>query len=97
MGVIERISEAIAAGDGSLSGAGLEARARRMLESESPWRIEQSLVPVIDRVLGLGILQPLLSDSLVTDILVNGPDQVWIDRGDGLTITDLRFESVEEI
>ena len=37
-----------------------------------------------DDMAGLGPLQPLLRDPAVTDILVNGPDQVWIDRGHGL-------------
>jgi pilus assembly protein CpaF len=40
---------------------------------------------VADRVLGLGPLQPLLEDSGVTDILVNGPDEIWVDRGGELT------------
>jgi pilus assembly protein CpaF len=33
---------------------------------------------------GAGPLQPLLAMPDVTDVLVNGPGQVWIDRGDGL-------------
>lgn len=35
-------------------------------------------------VAGAGVLQPLLEDPQVTDVLVNGPDQVWLDRGHGL-------------
>ena len=34
-------------------------------------------------VLGAGPLEPLLALPGVTDVLVNGPDQVWVDRGDG--------------
>src|SRR5450830_774806 len=33
---------------------------------------------------GLGPLQPLVRDPLVTDIFVNGPESVWLDRGRGL-------------
>jgi pilus assembly protein CpaF len=33
---------------------------------------------------GLGQLQPLLADPSVTDVLVNGSDGVWVDRGRGL-------------
>ncbi|QBI51984.1 TadA family conjugal transfer-associated ATPase [Streptomonospora litoralis] len=33
---------------------------------------------------GAGPLDPLLSDPRITDILVNGPDRVWIDDGAGL-------------
>ncbi|MBM7849544.1 TadA family conjugal transfer-associated ATPase [Arthrobacter roseus] len=40
---------------------------------------------------GLGPLQELASSPGVTDILVNGPDQVWVDSGLGLELTDTRF------
>src|SRR5690606_8508710 len=33
---------------------------------------------------GAGPLQPLLDDPRVTDVLVNGPAEVWVDRGGGL-------------
>ncbi len=33
---------------------------------------------------GFGPLEPLLDDDAVTDVLVNGPSDVWVDRGDGL-------------
>jgi pilus assembly protein CpaF len=35
-------------------------------------------------VLGAGPLEPLLTDPSVTDVLVNGVDSVWVDRGNGL-------------
>ncbi|WP_037558598.1 TadA family conjugal transfer-associated ATPase [Spirillospora albida] len=40
---------------------------------------------------GAGPLEPLMRSPDVTDILVNGPDEVWIDAGAGLTRTPLRF------
>lgn len=46
---------------------------------------------------GAGRLEPLLETPGVTDVLVNGPDQVMIDRGNGLELTDLRFGSDEEV
>jgi pilus assembly protein CpaF len=42
-------------------------------------------------VLGAGPLEPLLRAEGVTDVLVNGPDQVYVDRGDGLELTAVRF------
>ncbi len=42
-------------------------------------------------VVGAGPLEPLLRQPGVTDVLVNGPDEVYVDRGDGLERTDLRF------
>jgi pilus assembly protein CpaF len=40
---------------------------------------------------GAGPLAPLLADPLVTDVLVNGPGQVWVDRGSGLEPVPVRF------
>ncbi len=42
-------------------------------------------------VLGSGPLEPLLRQPGVTDVLVNGADQVWVDDGDGLRLTQVRF------
>jgi pilus assembly protein CpaF len=42
-------------------------------------------------VVGAGPLEPLLHLAGVTDVLVNGADQVWIDRGEGLELTDVRL------
>ncbi len=42
-------------------------------------------------VLGAGPLEPLLRLSGVTDVLVNGADAVYIDRGAGLELTSTRF------
>ncbi|MFD6450963.1 TadA family conjugal transfer-associated ATPase [Nocardia sp. NPDC060220] len=40
---------------------------------------------------GAGLLEPLLHDPRVADVLVTGPDAVWVDRGRGLELTDVRF------
>jgi pilus assembly protein CpaF len=42
-------------------------------------------------VVGAGPLEPLLRLDGVTDVLVNGADQVWVDRGAGLEPTGVRF------
>lgn len=42
-------------------------------------------------VLGAGPLEPLLRQPEVTDVLVNGPDEVWVDRGRGLERSGVRF------
>jgi pilus assembly protein CpaF len=40
---------------------------------------------------GLGPLQPLVADPEVTDVLVNAPTEVWVDRGRGLERAPTRF------
>lgn len=42
-------------------------------------------------VLGAGPLEPLLRREAVTDVLVNGPEQVFVDAGSGLELTDVVF------
>ncbi len=46
---------------------------------------------------GLGPLQQLARDPAVTDIFVNGPDSVWLDRGHGLERSSVRFESEHQV
>jgi pilus assembly protein CpaF len=46
---------------------------------------------------GAGPLEPLLHEPGVTDVLVNGPNQVFIDRGAGLELTDLRFPCEKDV
>jgi pilus assembly protein CpaF len=40
---------------------------------------------------GAGILEPLLCADGTTDVLVTGPDAVWVDDGNGLRRTDVQF------
>lgn len=48
-------------------------------------------------VLGAGPLDDLLGLPGVTDVLVNGSGETWIDRGDGLELTPLRFAGEEAV
>ena len=46
---------------------------------------------VFDEALRLGPLEDLLADDSVTEIMVNGPHQVYVERGGKLQLTDLQF------
>ncbi|RSS34596.1 CpaF family protein [Streptomyces sp. WAC08241] len=52
---------------------------------------------VVDEALGLGILEPLLEDASVSEIMVNGADQVFVERGGRLEQLPLRFSSNEQL
>ena len=52
---------------------------------------QQLLREVMDEIFGLGPLEELLRDTAVTDILVNGCQQIYIERGGRLTLTPTRF------
>ncbi|MDG4866396.1 ATPase, T2SS/T4P/T4SS family, partial [Streptomyces sp. T-3] len=42
-------------------------------------------------LVGAGPLEPLLADPEVTDVLVQAPERVWVDRGQGLELTSVTF------
>ena len=46
---------------------------------------------LVDDMIGLGPLEPLLADDSVNDIMVNGPNQVYVERGGKLVLTDTIF------
>ena len=48
-------------------------------------------------VVGAGPLEPLLRTAGVTDVLVNGPDRVYLDRGRGLEPTGVRLPDEESV
>jgi pilus assembly protein CpaF len=46
---------------------------------------------LLNDMLGLGPLEPLLQDESITDIMVNGPYQVYVEKGGKLQLTDVKF------
>ncbi|WUW21931.1 CpaF family protein [Streptomyces sp. NBC_01463] len=52
---------------------------------------------VVDESLGLGILEPLLEDASISEIMVNGPEQVFVERRGRLELLPMRFSSNEQL
>jgi pilus assembly protein CpaF len=52
---------------------------------------------LVNDMLGLGPLEPLLHDPAVTDIMVNGPDQIYIERHGKLELTDIAFRDRQHV
>jgi secretion/DNA translocation related ATPase len=57
----------------------------------------QAVRDAVDELAGAGPLEPLLREPGVSDVLVNGPDQVWVDRGSGLERTLVRFPDEDAV
>ncbi len=93
VGLVQKVSRAIAESDTALRQPAVEREAARLLWEQSPLRAVASTRSVVDAVLGMGPIQSLFDDPEVTDVLVNGPSQVWIDRGRGLELTEVEFDS----
>jgi pilus assembly protein CpaF len=55
------------------------------------------LEAVVAEVLAYGPIEPLLRDPSISEVMVNGPDQVWVERNGRLSKTDVRFEDDEHV
>ena len=60
--------------------------------------VEQRLVSqLLDAIFGYGVLEDLLADETVTEIIANGPERVFIERGGRLSLTDRTFSDAGEL
>ena len=86
--------------DRQMSDAELKLRVMEMLE----WALDQEesvplsradrlqlLQEIADDVLGYGPIDPFLSDPDITEVMVNGPHHVWVERHGKLSRTDTKF------
>ena len=64
----------------------LNAREQRQLAGE-----------LVNDMLGLGPLQPLLDDESIADIMVNGPDRVFIEKAGKVTLSSVRFRDAAHV
>jgi len=91
------LEEAIQAGEleGVPDRQRLSQRMERMLDREplilARAQQEALVGAVVDRVVGLGPLEPLLRDPTITEIMVNDPDHVFIERDGRLEQVDVAF------
>lgn len=52
---------------------------------------------LVDETLGLGPLEPLMNDPTITDILINGPDCVYVERRGRLESVNIRFRDSDHL
>src|SRR5215813_13284707 len=71
-----------------------ELPAQPMLGGRALLRLGERLY---DEIAGAGPLGALLADPAVTDIVVNGPGEVWVDRGDGMTRAAVTFPDADAV
>jgi pilus assembly protein CpaF len=93
--LIERRRAEAAAG--RPSERGLEAAVAELVDDQatplSPERREQVRELILRDTVGLGPLEELLADPEVEEVMVNGPAQVYVERGGRIERTDVSFES----
>ncbi|MBL0885459.1 CpaF family protein [Myceligenerans indicum] len=79
----------------------LERVLSRMLSVDGPVlsaRERSALVQrIVDDALGLGVLEPLLADESITEIMVNGPQDVFVERYGKVERVPTRFPSSDQL
>ncbi len=58
---------------------------------------ERLIEEVLDEVFGLGPLEPLMKDPTISDILVNGFENVYVERGGQMVETNVRFKDIAHV
>src|SRR5438132_5652382 len=94
--LLERLDlVALASLDSAQAEEHIRATLERVLQADSPelsgLERERLIEEVGYEVFGLGPLDSFLKDTDVSDMLVNGPDAVYIEKHGRLTLTDVKF------
>lgn len=97
MGVTERVARSLIESDIPLDRYHLRKAARRLLQEEAPLAADALVEQVVDGLIGLGPLELLLRDPQVSDVLVNGPKEVWVEREGELMPTSVSFKDDEAV
>jgi pilus assembly protein CpaF len=74
-------------------GRALDAEGLALTRAERTRMLEQ----ITDEIVGLGPLEPLLRDESITEIMVNGPRQVYVERSGKLELTNITFQDDEHV
>ncbi len=88
--LLERVRRRVGASGQPLSPASV-AEALRQEGGGLHGEVGGLMAGLHSEIVGAGPLTELLADPAVTDVLVNGAAQVWVDRGRGLVRTPVRF------
>jgi pilus assembly protein CpaF len=101
-GLVQRVQRRLAAAGAVTSDlAGLRAAVASALDEDGVQLPATDLTAVTrsigDELTGLGPLAPLLADPLVTDVMVNGPAEVWVERAGAVERSAVRFASAAAV
>lgn len=97
MGVVQRLARRVVADSVALERDAVAAHVQRILPTEAPLLDESDAFAVVDAVLGFGPLEALLRDPRVSDVLVNGAGDVWVERLGCLEQADFAFPDPGEL
>jgi pilus assembly protein CpaF len=104
-----KIKERLPTTEGILPGSGDPSTGRRAVlqaAREIIWeeglvisssQMQEMLDRLLDDIFGLGPLEPLLRDEEITEIMVNGPDRVFVEREGCIHLSPVTLEGEDEI
>jgi pilus assembly protein CpaF len=88
-------------GGGTQRGPALRAAIARAVRAEHLLLDDRGLAAVVremtDLFTGLGPAEPLLRDAEVTDVMINGPGEIWVERGGRLQRTAVTYPDAESV
>src|SRR4029453_17320949 len=95
--LLETVRESVLSGRGPVTPSTVAAAVQatgKLLGTAGALEAAESITAELN---GLGPLQQLAHDPSVTDIFVNGPESVWLDRGRGLERSPVHFDSEQQV
>jgi pilus assembly protein CpaF len=94
---IDRLIERIVNTSTDLERHHLERAGTAALPEVAPLAGSGAISDAVDSIVGLGPIEHLANDDLITDILVNGSGEVWVERAGDLQLTEVRFRRDEDV
>jgi pilus assembly protein CpaF len=98
LALVDRVRQRLAT-DGAAVSAGAVAAAVRAEAGGvvADLQVLSALRELQQELVGAGPLEPLLGDPEITDVLVTGPDRVWVERAGELVRTEVGFADEEAV
>ena len=97
MALIDRLVDTLLLSDFPTDRATLTRHVKKVVATEAPLADPGVVEKVVDSLIGLGPLEALLREPHVTDVLVNSPSEVWVERAGHLERTGISFGGDEAV
>ena len=96
--LVDRVRHRLATAGAEVSPGAVAAAVRAESDGVlADLQVLSALRELQQELVGAGPLEPLLADPATTDVLVSGPDQVWVEQGGELRRTGVRFADADAI
>lgn len=92
MALIDRLVDTLLLSDFPTDRAALTRHVKKVVATEAPLAGSEVVERVVDSLIGLGPVEDLLRQPDITDVLVNAPSEVWVERGGRLERTGVTFD-----